>query len=159
MPQIAFNSQSSNSCPQHGHVPQNNISTSYNTSAMQPCNPISSPDQRTSDFQHPIPQTATLWAMAPPTDWKQQLVHTRYSNPTWKMQTALTQIVFLGPLSLEELESFYLHYMSTFVSIWGCEFPSLLRCLQLWSRLPPQWFPYLMDDVSKDTNPKSFPIF
>jgi hypothetical protein len=23
----------------------------------------------------------------------------------------------------------------------------------------PQWFPYLMDDVSKDRNPKSFPIF
>ncbi len=132
MPQIAFNSQSSNSCPQHGHVPQNNISTSYNTSAMQPCNPISSPDQRTSDFQHPIPQTATLWAMAPPTDWKKQLVHTRYSNPTWKMQTASIQIVCINPNCLSWLiESWRsgeldLHYIPTFVSICGCEFPSLL---------------------------------
>jgi hypothetical protein len=159
MPQIAFNSQSSNSCPQHGHVPQNNISTSYNTSAMQPCNPISSPDQRTSDFQHPTPQTATLWAMVPPTDWKKQLVHTRYSNPTWKMQTALTQIVFLGPLSLEDLESliFIASNICQHLGLWVPQSPLCL--LQLWSRLPPQWFPYLMDDVSKDTNPKSFPIF
>ncbi len=157
MPQIAFNSQSSNSCPQHGHVPQNNISTSYNTSAMQPCNPISSPDQRTSDFQHPIPQTPTLWAMAPPTDWKEQLVHTRYSNPTWKMQTALT--VFLGPLSLEDLESLIFitfQHLSAFgvVSSPVSSMPTVMI-----KTAAPQWFPYLMDDVSKDTNPKSFPIF
>ncbi len=144
MPQIAFNSQSSNSCPQHGHVPQNNISTSYNTSAMQPLNPFSSPDQRISDFQHPIPQTATLWAMAPPTDWKKQLVHTRYSNPTWKMQTGINpNLVFLTHWVLKIWRA-WSSLQSNICQHLGLWVPQSPLCLQLWWRLPPQWFPYLM---------------
>lgn len=72
--------------------------------------------------------------------------------------SALTQIVFLGSLSLEDLESLIFitfQHLSAFavVSSPVSSMPTVVI------KTAPQWFPYLMDDVSKDRNPKSFPIF
>lgn len=144
MPQIAFNSQSSNSCPQHGHVPQNKISTVI---ILQQCNLATHSALLIREFQISSIQylrqlLCELWHH--PQTEKKQLVHTRYSNPTWKMQTGINpNLVFLTHWVLKIWRA-WSSLQSNICQHLGLWVPQSPLCLQLWWRLPPQWFPYLM---------------